>query len=59
VEPYTVGALVIDLFDARTKPAIFRGAGSDTISDEPEKIRRGLRSLWRRFLKKFPPEAKG
>jgi uncharacterized protein DUF4136 len=37
VEHYTVGTLEIDLFDAKTKQAIFRGVATDTLSDKPEK----------------------
>ena len=59
VERYTVGTLVIDLFDARTKQAIFRGTVSDTLSDEPEKNEEKLRKAVEKISKKFPPQERG
>jgi len=34
---YTVGTLVVDMYDARTKELAFRGTAQDTLSDKPEK----------------------
>jgi len=57
--PTLWGRWFIDLFDARTKPAIFRGAGSDTIPDKPEKNEEQLKKSMEKIFKKFAPEAKG
>jgi hypothetical protein len=34
---YRVGTLVLDLFDSKTKTLIWRGSGSDTLSDKSDK----------------------
>jgi hypothetical protein len=55
VERYTVGTLVVDLFDAHTKQAIFRGTASGTLSDEPERNEEKLKKAVEKIFKKFPP----
>lgn len=37
VEPYKVGTLVVDIFDANTKSLIWRGSASDTLSNNSGK----------------------
>src|SRR5215813_15276780 len=39
---YRVGTLVVDIFDAKNKKLIFRGAGQDELSDKPEKNEKKL-----------------
>src|SRR3979490_1797376 len=41
-ETYTVGTLVVDLFDAKTKNLIWRGSSSDTLSNNAEKNTKNL-----------------
>jgi uncharacterized protein DUF4136 len=36
-DTYRVGTLVVDIFDARTKEAIWRGTSSKTLSGNPQK----------------------
>jgi hypothetical protein len=55
---YNVGTLVVDIYDARTKQIIWRGVGTDTISDKPEKNEKKLNKVLEKMFKKFPPEKK-
>jgi len=55
---YNVGTLVVDIYDAQTKQIIWRGVGSDTISDKPEKNEKKLNKALEKMFKKFPPEKK-
>src|SRR5579863_6210397 len=41
-ETYQVGTLVVDLFDAKSKNLIWRGASSDTLSNNADKNTRNL-----------------
>lgn len=54
VTTYTVGTLVVDLFDTKTKQAIFRGTASDTLSDKPEKNADKLNKAVEKMFKDFP-----
>src|SRR2546429_2425882 len=44
VETYTVGTLVVDLFDAKTEKLIWRSSSSDTLSDKADKNKIGRAS---------------
>jgi hypothetical protein len=37
VQTYTIGTLVLDMYDANTKRLIWRGTATDTLSEKPEK----------------------
>lgn len=56
VSTYVDGTMLVDLFDAKTKKLVWRGIGTDTVSDDPkknaEKIQRAVEKM---FKKKFPP----
>jgi hypothetical protein len=52
---YEVGTLVIDLFDATTKEAIWRGASTKTLSDNPQKNAASLKKAIMKMFEKFPP----
>jgi hypothetical protein len=56
VSTYTVGTLVVDLFDAHTKQAIFRGTASDTLSDKQEKNDEKIDKSIEKMFAKFPPK---
>lgn len=62
VRTYTVGTLVVDLFDARTKQAIWRGTASDTVPDDPAKgdvlLRAGIAEMFAGFPPGSTPAAK-
>ncbi len=55
---YTIGTLVVDIFDAKTKKLIFRGTASDEISDKPEKNIKKMEKVTDKMFKNFPPGAK-
>jgi hypothetical protein len=58
VNTYEVGTLVVDLFDARTKEAIWRGTSSKTLSDNPQKNADNLNKAVVKMFKAFPPAPK-
>lgn len=55
VHEYTVGTLVTDMFDAKSKALIWRGTASDEISDKPEKNVKKLAKAGDKLFKDFPP----
>jgi hypothetical protein len=55
---YEVGTLVVDIFDAKTKEAIWRGTSTKTISDNPEKNAKSLHGAIAKMFKNFPPASK-
>jgi hypothetical protein len=54
-ETYKVGTLVVDLFDSKTKQLIWRGASSDTLSDNSNKNIKNLDKGVEKMFKQFPP----
>ena len=55
---YEVGTLVIDIFDAHTKEAIWRGTSSKTLSGNPQKNAASLNKAVEKMFEKFPPATK-
>lgn len=55
---YTIGTLVVDIFDAKSKQLVFRGAASDELSDKPEKNVKKLDKATSKMFKDFPPGSK-
>ena len=55
VNTYVVGTLVLDMFDASTKRAIWRGTASGTVSDSPEKNQAAVEAALDKMLSAFPP----
>ena len=55
---YNVGTLVVDIFDAKSKQLVFRGAASDEISDKPEKNIKKVEKASAKMFKDFPPGSK-
>jgi hypothetical protein len=58
VDTYEVGTLVVDLFDTKTKDAIWRATASKTLSGNPQKNTENLNKAVEEMFKKFPPPAK-
>jgi Domain of unknown function (DUF4136) len=58
VNEYTVGTLVVDMFDSKTKNLVFRGTAEDEISDNPEKNAKRLEKASTKLFKNFPPVPK-
>lgn len=54
-ETYTIGTLVVDLFDAKTKTLIWRGSASDTLSNNSNKNIKNLDKGVEKMFKQFPP----
>jgi Domain of unknown function (DUF4136) len=52
---YTVGTLVVDIFDAKGENLLWRGAAQDEISDKPEKNIKKLGKASDKLFKDFPP----
>ncbi len=57
-ETYEIGTLVVDIFDSRTKEAIWRGTASKTLSGNPQKNAASLNRAVEKMFKNFPPSAK-
>jgi Domain of unknown function (DUF4136) len=55
---YTVGTLVVDVFDAKSKQLVFRGSASDELSNKPEKDAKKLDKATSKMFKDFPPGSK-
>lgn len=55
VTSYTVGTLVIDMFDARTKRAIWRATAEGTVPETPAKVNASIDATIPRMFATFPP----
>lgn len=56
---YSVGTLVVDVFDAKTRRVVFRGVGEDTLSGDPGKVSSRIDQATRKMFEDFPPGHKG
>jgi len=56
VENYPVGSLVLDFYDAHNKQLIWRGVGSEALSEKPEKNEQKLDKTVNKMLDHFPPQ---
>jgi hypothetical protein len=59
VNEFTVGTMVVDIFDAKTKALIWRGIGVDELSDKADKNQKKIVNATEDMFKKFPPAAGG
>lgn len=57
VNTYTVGTLVLDMFEASTKKAVWRGVASGTVPDSPEKTDAAVNAALDKMFAAFPPGA--
>lgn len=52
---YTVGALVIDVYDAKTKNLVWQGVGAGTVDDNPQsreqRVPRNISSIFKKYPK--------
>jgi hypothetical protein len=55
---YTVGTLVVDLFDAKEKALVWRGSASDTLSNKSDKNIKNLEKGVAKMFEHFPPETR-
>jgi hypothetical protein len=56
VTTYDVGTLIVDIFDARMKEAIWRGVSMKTLSDDPAKNARNLNKAITKLFERWPAE---
>ena len=56
-DTYKVGTVVVDLFATKTKQLIWRGAASDTLSNNSDKNIKNLNESVDKLFKHFPPGA--
>jgi hypothetical protein len=52
---YTVGTLLVDIFEAKGKSLIWRGIAQDEASDKPEKNIKKVAKASEKLFKDFPP----
>ena len=55
VRTYTEGTLVVDIWDANKKQLVWRGTGTDTVSDNPESNARKIDGAIADLFKRYPP----
>jgi hypothetical protein len=55
VNDYKVGTLVVDIFDAKSKQAIWHGHATDALSDNPRANARATEEAVDRMFHAFPP----
>lgn len=55
VDHYTVGTLIVDLFDARTQRAVWRATAEGDVPSTPEKINATIDATVPRMFAGFPP----
>jgi hypothetical protein len=55
VDEYTVGTLVVDIFDAKSKALLYRGIAQDELSNKAEKNAKKLAKASDKLFKDFPP----
>lgn len=55
VRTYTVGTLIVDMFDTSTKQAIWRGTASDTLSNSPDQVNASVEAALNEMFADFPP----
>lgn len=55
VHTYDVGTLIVDMFDARSKQAIWRGTSSETIPSSPDKVNAAVEAAVEKMFAGFPP----
>ena len=56
VRPVTVGTLVVDIVDTKSNKMIWRGTGSDTVSDDPADNERKVNEAVQRMFANYPPK---
>lgn len=57
ISAFRVGTLVLDMFDARTRKAIWRATAEETVPESPQKVNASVRKAVARMFARFPPEA--
>jgi hypothetical protein len=55
VNTYQEGTLIVDLFDTKTKEAVWRGTATQDVSSNPEKQSKNIDKAAEKLFSKFPP----
>ena len=58
VDKIPIGTLLVEMGDPKAQKMVWRGQGSDDLSDKPEKIEKKINQVVEKLFKKFPPEQK-
>jgi Domain of unknown function (DUF4136) len=53
-DTYEEGTLIVDLFDAKTKQAIWRGTATQDVSNDPQKQAKNMEKAAQKLFSKFP-----
>ena len=56
-DTYTVGTLIVDLFDAKTKNLVWRGVSNGMLSNKSDKNIKSLNRGVQKLFQHFPPDA--
>ena len=59
VQDYKVGTIVVDIFDAQSKQAIWRGSASDALSGNPSTNAKTTEQAVTKMFNAFPPMPRG
>jgi hypothetical protein len=57
VQDYKVGTVVVDIFDAQSKEAIWRGSATDALSGNPDSNAKATEAAITKMFNNFPPMA--
>ena len=55
VHTYTIGTMVVDIWDARANELMWRGTASDTMVENPQKRAQKIDKALTKLFAKFPP----
>jgi hypothetical protein len=55
VVTYSIGTLILDLYDTRTRNAVWRGTASDIVSRDPARVSKALADGVQKMFEGFPP----
>jgi hypothetical protein len=55
---FTVGSLIVDIFDASMKRAIWHGSATDVVLGDPEHDARKIQQAITKLLQRFPPRTR-
>jgi len=55
VHTYDVGTLIVDMFDARTKQAVWRGSASGTVPSSTAQVNAAVEAGLDKLFADFPP----
>jgi hypothetical protein len=56
VRTYTEGTLIVDIWDAKKKQLVWRGTGSDIVSDKPDQNAKKIDKAVADMFKRYPPQ---